>query len=716
MLSSDMAGHENTQRIFADFLKYFIAYIKTRRLYPPGHDRVKNQSKLLFEAIDKIFSSQDSISFLIHPKSITVCGVVFDDKDQNISQFAPEFIKRQIRYMIIENGVTQKEIDSLIQLMLMDPIEIQEAGGAVTILDQEETHHILLFEFSYDMNSFIKSDDDFDTIKTLIQYAHGPTTKSYILKRLNEMDLNDEHHGRLKKLVQEEDIKYELSALHDLFGAMPSEVKNNIHTSDFLLQLMGCFNKSPCSVEKIKDSDITRIFKCVLNRLHGKLQGFLDPETDLSDIEGLEGFEDIPHEQLLEKIVRNLISSPKSLVQWLSMDEKHFEVKLSSNQNAILKSIFSVPEDGRRKIRFGKTTLETLESPSSNGSESLDLDLDQINIEPAPLKEMETLFLKLKQEFSSVHINLAKPPHPIIYIDTILEMIGLEKDWYSKARIIEELERFLNRRMGDKTDRAHLDCLKKIVSKLKDSDITCLLKSSAMYRLILNKYLHGETQWKKALLQPENRRPSTIVSCIGKMIMEDTNPPQEISLKEFLLPYQEKMVNWMISYINNNPPPYPIERIIPVIQICNTSRVVTLTNLLFENMSMLDCQPLIESLILAGNPHTIRSVIMLHEKVDKSSRIYIYQQLRKSSHPAAEQLFLKVADFRKSNKTFHPEERNAAIDALKECGTSRSLDLLESLSKRWTLIFTSNGRKTRTLAADAIVAIKMRLAQRRDRL
>jgi hypothetical protein len=132
-------------------------------------------------------------------------------------------------------------------------------------------------------------------------------------------------------------------------------------------------------------------------------------------------------------------------------------------------------------------------------------------------------------------------------------------------------------------------------------------------------------------------------------------------------------------------------------------------DLLFKEMEPAACLPLAHRLMEVDNIQSIRVVISLLEDADGSTREAVLRLLGESGQAAAEQMLLRVVDGRTPWRGDPVQERLAALQALKKCGTAQSVDLLQRLSTKWILLFSKTGRKTRSQAAEALDAVNERL-------
>ena len=70
------------REVLRDFLYRGIAYVKARKLYPPGHERLAKQLANWLEAAEAVFTHQEEISFFVQPEAIFVSGEEFGADDR----------------------------------------------------------------------------------------------------------------------------------------------------------------------------------------------------------------------------------------------------------------------------------------------------------------------------------------------------------------------------------------------------------------------------------------------------------------------------------------------------------------------------------------------------------------------------------------------------------------------------------------------------------
>jgi len=265
------------QEVLRAFLYGFVAYVKVRKLYPPGHERLTKQLESWLEATEAVFAHQEEVSLFVQPDAIFVSGQKFGAEDHIASDFAPELVKRLVRYVTIERGITAEELAALAEPLLLEPEELLQAGGVRSLLagsatSWTEAGHVFIIEFSYDMGTYVTSEEDVEVVRTLARYESGAQPEEYVLRRFGEFGVSAEEKQRLGQLLRNPEVGSRLRSLAQLLGGFAPGGEAEVHTSDLVLYVV----RSLTQVEQELNQEVTqessaRVFSHLVDRVQERL-------------------------------------------------------------------------------------------------------------------------------------------------------------------------------------------------------------------------------------------------------------------------------------------------------------------------------------------------------------------------------------------------------------------------------------------------------------
>jgi len=353
--------------------------------------------------------------------------------------------------------------------------------------------------------------------------------------------------------------------------------------------------------------------------------------------------------------------------------------------------------------------LKAPDTPVQETTNSLD---DLSSASKTDINELCNRYHGIKNELKSNRLTLRKKPSIPAYIGAMLALIKIEEDSDSIERLLTEMETFLEKRLASEPEISiRNDLLEMIKTELKDNEIAFLIKSPNVCKEILKRYpLEGE-HWKEPLNIAANKYSSEFVRGFGTVLINNDKSLLITDIEWLISSCQEKLIIWLINYLKNNEPPYPIQRLLSIIKCCTSNQVVHLADLLLKEIDPAASLSLVHRLIDIDSVQSIRIVINLLSIADESTRETILRLLGRSSQQAVEQILIRVADLNTTWKGNAIQERMVALTSIHQCGTSQSVSLLTKLSSAWLLLLTHNGRLTRKMASDALRTVKERLLQ-----
>ena len=688
------------REVLRDFLYRFIAYVKARKLYPPGHERLTKQLESWLEAAEAVFAHQEEVSLFVQPEAIFVSGQKFGADDRIASEFAPELVKRLVRYVTVEPGVTGEELAALGEPLLLEPEALRQAGGARSLLAEAGVSHVLVIEFSYDMGSYVTSEEEVEVVRILARYERGVLPEQYVLRRFGELQVSAEEKQRLGQLLQDPGAAGRLGSLAELVSRFAVGGEAEVHTSDLVLYVV----RSLTQVERELDQEVTgqdsaRVFSHLLDRVQERLMVALANPGE------------VERREVLSRVARQMMSSPEELIRWLSPDADRTAVALSPDLAELLKAIFSRAESGRRRVRFGEGVLRTLEAPEEEPSDAPVPRTERAEDRQVDLAELARRFAELREQLGDRRFALDLGAVVPAHIDILLELLKHENEPVARERILRELSTFVGQRLA-RTDRGGSRLADRVLGEsahIDAADLEVLLLAPQVCRQALREFLGGEARWESALTRVAERHQVSFAAALGGLVVEAESAYPLAPLSDFLSACQDELVDWLQHRLDDEEHPPPLDRVVSLTLACRNIRAAPLVERLLGEAGPQGRRALLRLLVQMNDARAVSSLSDQLLTSGRQTRQDILYLLGESSQPLAEEALLVVA-----TRSHWPgrrlEERLTALSSLARCATERSLGRLRRLAGSWLLGLTAGGRQVRERAGGAVRMVEGRLA------
>jgi PAS domain S-box-containing protein len=138
------------QNNYIKFITNLVTAIRQISIYPPKHPIIVNSIKGVFVSLEVLLKDKSTLNLNLSPDNkILVDGEAFSDKSSwAVQDIIPYFKKMDIEGMIFDSGITEKEIDEFIRVILSDSAEIK-SGDLNKLLLDKGIQHVMTKQFSY---------------------------------------------------------------------------------------------------------------------------------------------------------------------------------------------------------------------------------------------------------------------------------------------------------------------------------------------------------------------------------------------------------------------------------------------------------------------------------------------------------------------------------------------------------------------------------------
>jgi len=709
--------------LLRDFLYRFIACLKARRLYPPGHARLKKQLDAWFEVTEAILAEQTRLSIFVQPEAIFVNGEEFAGgpsldpgagrdgragaarSDPIVAEVIPEFVKRFLRYIALERGVTRQELEALTDLLLVEPEELGDAGGARAYLSEHAGGHVRLIEYEYDMASYADDEEELETTRTRELFYEGLLPEQRVVHRLRELSASSEEKQVLSMFLKTPAVADRLRELVDVMkevgGSDGGRSAADLHVSDLIIHVV----RRLARASESGDIDLAQsidAFVALLEQLRTHLQ------AALAEAEGDKG------RAMLQHVAKQMLSSPEALLHWATSKPGQPTVAVSSDLAEVLKLIFTREDSGPRSFTFGDTELQPLDV-----SEPEVIEQEAPKPRPPPpgtdVTELAKRFQAIEEELRDRRLHMDLSKLGTSYLSVLLELLAHEKDPGARRRLLEELQKVLELEAQQSQQGGGsrpVGLFERATAGLDKQERRALLAVPAIFSVALRELLQGNRRWSRALEEVAREHKAMAAEALGQLVLESEEPVQVHALDDLIFECEGELLDWVYRRLDDEGEPPPIQRLVALCSACQEVRVIPLVERLLGLAAPQAKRALYRLLVELDDPRAVELLTRQFRAGDAATREDILYLLGQSSQPAAESTLLEVA-LRNHLLGGGLRERLTAITALAHCGGELALTELGQMVHRWTLNFLPGGWTVRSRALEAISNIEDRLWTRR---
>jgi len=132
------------EELYSELVKLFAFVLHQVRLYSPNHPTAQGAVRNLTAKLDEGFSSQASIAFGPAEGMLVVNDCRLDNKKTGVNVLLTECRRLEIERLILERGLNEEEMVSLLNLMALPPRILESKGGFKEIFERENIQHVRL--------------------------------------------------------------------------------------------------------------------------------------------------------------------------------------------------------------------------------------------------------------------------------------------------------------------------------------------------------------------------------------------------------------------------------------------------------------------------------------------------------------------------------------------------------------------------------------------
>jgi hypothetical protein len=123
--------------------------IKAMLMYTASHPRTHMALAVLEGQVAAWLEEKPSVHIAASNGRLFLDGAPFEGTHMHLKALAKQFNEREISGLIIQRGVTAGELEAVLEILILKPSKIEEAGGAAAILASRNLVHVQLGQIQY---------------------------------------------------------------------------------------------------------------------------------------------------------------------------------------------------------------------------------------------------------------------------------------------------------------------------------------------------------------------------------------------------------------------------------------------------------------------------------------------------------------------------------------------------------------------------------------
>ena len=706
-----------------EFIRRLLGYVKSRRLYPPGHARIGAQLDAWHRTTVELLAGVPEITLCVEPDALIVMGRKLDDREPLAAELAAELIRRLVRHIAIAPGVGAGDLSAVAEILLLDPDVLKARGGAAAVIAEAKASAIAVMGFSYDMQEYVQDSTDVELARSLSR-CNAAGTPEEVVGEFAEKRVSSDERGLLKELMADDSIRERLGALGMLVArnagtaAEGKRAAKQVRASDVLVLLVRELAPGGAggaeNVLALKDE-----IAALLDRM----------KTDLTNAAMNAAV--ASREQALSALAASLFGSREAVRHWVGQSQSAQRQAGGSGADA-LRAIFSRVGGTSRSFRLGASVLAALKasgaaSPAAPAAAPGTAPVTPPGKAPAAaapgkrgddppeatLANVARGLAALTEKCGGARLEWDAAKIDRSHRDTLLALVECEEDAAAREGIGQRLAAFLDRKLEEDAQAGSVlmaGVTEACGAKLRDSDRAILVGAPAVCAWALGRLIDAnESAWYAALRFVA--KSAVFAQAFGTLLLtRSASMPQE-RLREFCPLCYEDLCKFLAAKVHDETRSSRLERVVECVLANVSPAAVGVIEQLLPRVGAGARQQLFSRLVEIDNREAFGVISRELVSANLHVRMTIIKTLGYSGSALAEAVLADRLGGGGADKA-DVEERLACLESLRRLGTERCLDAIQAIAGDWRLLFSSKGRRLRAQAKAAAKAVRARLMQR----
>jgi hypothetical protein len=134
---------------FLELVQNLQLALKARSMYTSAHPRARAGLAGLRANMDRWLAAKPKLHIAAANNKVFVDGEPFEAKHMHLTALSRQFSERQISGLIFLHGVTEEELDEVLEVLALKPAKIEELGGVATVFSRKDLPHVELSQIQY---------------------------------------------------------------------------------------------------------------------------------------------------------------------------------------------------------------------------------------------------------------------------------------------------------------------------------------------------------------------------------------------------------------------------------------------------------------------------------------------------------------------------------------------------------------------------------------
>ena len=206
--------------------------VKTLKFYPKGHPNLDEALEQCYALIKEGLDSEGEFKWKVDQNGFYVGDKAVAPAHSPTAAFAKQFFLRSVKFITFSPKLTTLDIQELVSLLMMEPLEIKKLGGAEKIMISEGATGILLNDMNYEdaleIQEELQEDDveeEFMEEEIEEEVEEEPEIIEEIEEIEEEVHMDEEQIKDLDKLLKDIQKEEDLLKYQDLCTSLRKMAK-----------------------------------------------------------------------------------------------------------------------------------------------------------------------------------------------------------------------------------------------------------------------------------------------------------------------------------------------------------------------------------------------------------------------------------------------------------------------------------------------------------
>lgn len=134
-----------------EFMSLLQRAVKGVQLYgSTGHARANEALQQLVAHTGSMLTGTPRLQIVVSQSRIFVDGQLLREQNPTLKWFAEQLMERRLNGFVMAHGITAEELERVVQILVLKPQKLADAGGAAQLLSEIDASHVRLSHVRYE--------------------------------------------------------------------------------------------------------------------------------------------------------------------------------------------------------------------------------------------------------------------------------------------------------------------------------------------------------------------------------------------------------------------------------------------------------------------------------------------------------------------------------------------------------------------------------------